>query len=102
MNKFHFGKGFKLGSLISLFLSAGVNLLPLKLTLVSSCNYCVRSVGFPFRFYEDSKFGEQFQRHIIWSALVSDIFILIIFSFVIGLLLNFIWSKLATPKINLK
>ena len=102
MNKFYQGKGFKLGVLVSLFMSLAPNLFILKLILVTHCNYCQHSVGFPFRFYEDSKFGGQFKQDILWSGLIADIFILIIFSFVIGLVVNFIWSKFATPQINLK
>ncbi len=102
MNKFNLEKGFKLGFLISLFLSVGLNLLTLKLILVTSCNYCGRSVGFPFRFYEDSKYGEQFQSSIIWFALISDVFILLIFSFIIGLIFNFIWSKISSRSSPLK
>ncbi len=63
-----------------------------------SCDDCIIRLGFPFYFYERGGFFTVNQ--FIWSGLIADVLIAVIFSFVIGLIFKFVWEKIAAKRLR--
>jgi hypothetical protein len=81
------------------------------LFLRSTCHHCVYFAGFPLKFYEEFKstiyfnpatresFTEDF-RHFFEYNLIADVLFTIVFSFLIGLIFKFVWSKISARKMK--
>jgi putative flippase GtrA len=55
------------------------------------CFDCAERFGFPFAYLETG--GQAFSERIVWSGLIADLLIAFAFSFIIGAVVNFIWSR---------
>lgn len=62
------------------------------------CFDCYKTWGFPFVMHESGTMLHL--SNFIWSGVVANVFIAIFFSFIVGLIFKFIWSKL--PEKQLK
>ena len=93
-------KAFKLGFLISIFLTIGSNLAELKLVISTNCLPCQRSVGFPFRFYEDFYTLGNSGTNVLWAGLIVDLLFALGVSFMVGLFFNFVWSTIRTRRLR--
>ena len=56
-------------------------------------------IGFPFSFYT-AVFGNPNWDYFDWLGLITDIFIAVIFSFFLGLLFKFAWSKISSRRLR--
>ena len=52
----------------------------------------IDEIGFPFTLYIEG--GEFPVNQIIWAGLIANFSVAIVFSFVIGLIFKFLWSKI--------
>lgn len=105
MSKLKLNKAFDFGFLLmfSLFLVVHIfeYILYLDLTETNSkINFCVLEnyyFGIPFTFYEKSalSFGE-----FRIAALVLDVLVAFLFSLFLGMIFNFVWSKIASRKLK--
>jgi hypothetical protein len=94
---------FNLGFLTGILLFIAINLYadrPLANKATRLCFHCLNEWGFPFRYFEAG--GNPGIERYFWLGLVGDIFVALIFSFLVGLVFKFVWSKLASRRINLK
>jgi hypothetical protein len=51
------------------------------------------AIGFPMTFYR-WEFGYPFRFYFVWSGLIADILIGITFTFVVGFVFKFVWTKI--------
>lgn len=104
MNKLFQEKAFKLGFTVSMFFTAGLNLIIVKLVNGSPCHGCYgkRRIGIPFRFYEDFNIARQLHVNIVWSALAADLLFALAVSFLAGLIFKFAWARISSPPLYLK
>lgn len=59
--------------------------------------------GFPFIFYQsgfEERDGGSYIGEILWFGLIADILLTILFGFVIGLILKFVWSETTARKLD--
>lgn len=102
MNKLFQNESFNLGfwscitlfGLLNIFSYKSSNELPIdsNIRLADVGGY---NIGFPFTLYK-AEYGYPFQFYFVWTGLISDILICLIFSLVIGLTLKIIWSKISS------
>ncbi len=65
------------------------------------CHHCVNWTGFPLPvFVELPPFSGE--KDFFWFSIVIDIFVAIFFSFIVGLIFKFIWSKISARRVELK
>jgi len=64
------------------------------------CFDCQWETGFPFAYHQESGFVEP--SRYLWFGLIADVIIAVIFSFIIGLIFRFIWSKISSHRTELK
>ena len=71
---------------------------------IGICYHCVKYLGFPIVFYEDFRgiASEPILHRFFLSNLIADILAMFIFSFVLGLVFKFIWSKTVSRRSPLK
>lgn len=62
------------------------------------CFDCVEEYGFPFTYLETGGFVSITK--ILWLGLIADVLIAITFSFLIGLIFKFIWSKFTSNELR--
>ncbi len=89
---FIFGFGF---GLILIILANLYTLLPDNGIL---CFDCYQSWGFPFAIHESGTILHL--SNFIWVGVVANFFLTAIFSFIIGLIFKFIWSKLQEKQLK--
>src|SRR3712207_321621 len=99
---------FKIGFWSGIFLFVVLNLLSYELSRHKYDTLPIKfadaggyEMGFPFTLYVWS-FGYPFNFYFVWSGLIADILIALVFSFVLGLIFKFVWSKSASRRLNLK
>ncbi len=110
MNKLFKNIFFKFCFCAGFILFAAINLLSFirAFNICRYASYCDRyDVGFPyvmFKTYEryTEKTGLSNHYDVVWFSLIVDILITLIFSFLIGLILKLIWSKVAFRRLPLK
>ena len=103
MRKLIFNIAFNFGFLIGIFLFAVINFLSYTNNRASLCGSPAYSFGLPYHFYKEYLDKScKTSGQILWFGLIADIFIAISFSVLLGLIFNFVWSKLASRRINLK
>jgi ABC-type antimicrobial peptide transport system permease subunit len=92
MQKFIVVKSFVFGFLSGILLFLGLNYYThMQAYEDGLCFHCLREFGFPFYFY---KSGTSLHYEIIlWSGLIADVVIALVFSILIGLLFGYVWSK---------
>lgn len=98
MKNFLKEKSFLIGFLFGLSLTVLTNYYDYQSENMFSCDDCILSLGYPFTFYREGGFVTI--KEIVWVGLISDVFIAIIFSFIVGLLFKLIWSKFQTNKLR--
>lgn len=92
-------KAFDIGFIIGMFLFILINLWVEKIRRGTGiCFDCVEEYGFPF-FYLETGGNPSFMK-ILWIGLIGDIFIAIFFSFIIGLIFKFLWSKPSSKQLK--
>lgn len=64
------------------------------------CFDCQWKTGFPFAYHQESSLVNS--AGYLWFGVIADTLIAIIFSFVIGLIFRFVWSKISSRRIELK
>ncbi len=104
-------KMFFVGFIIGAILFVALNLLS-----DSTTSYYVHQYGFPFSFHE-WKLGDSISQvgnlplyeyetiivdRFIWIGFIGNIFVTVIFSFVVGLVFKFVWSKIVSRRLHLK
>jgi len=57
--------------------------------------------GFPFMMYK-TEIGYLNNSYVVWSGLVGNILITLVFSFVLGLIFKFVWLKIVSRRSPLK
>ncbi len=62
------------------------------------CDDCGWSFGVPFRLYQEVGFFSV--KEFLWFGLTADILIAITFSFIVGLILKFVWEKLTAKRLK--
>ncbi len=74
----------------------------------TSCHHCVNWTGFPLPIFVESivsggkgSFGKYVKEFFLFS-LIIDVLIAIIFSFVVGLISKFVWSRISSRRVKLK
>ena len=84
-------KAFGAGLAIGLLLFISVNYFDYITKNMFVCDDCMLSFGFPFTLYQEGGFITI--KEVLWFGLIADILIAIIFSFIVGLIFRFVWSK---------
>ena len=97
-----FNKAFNIGILSGILFCAGINYYTVILfkrhTVIMSENEY--TMGFPFYWYE---YLLNLNRgRILWSGLIADILFAVAFSFLIGLTLKFVRSRISSQRTELK
>lgn len=59
----------------------------------------VINIGFPFSMYRGVVSGHSVY-YFIWSGLIANFVIAILFSFVVGLLVKYFWSKFTSARLK--
>ncbi|HEX8369634.1 MAG TPA: hypothetical protein VF604_13905 [Pyrinomonadaceae bacterium] len=100
-----FKRGFKTGIILSLFAQL-FSFLNYLFSLINSENHPgvvvhgFWGIGFPFSMYYGMY--DIFHGDLNFTGLVGNIAVAIIFSFILGLIFKFVWSKSASRHLNLK
>ena len=100
MNKFYSNKAFKLGIFAGIFIYVllyNYNQPPAKKSL---CFDCDDPTGFPFISYVPG--NAIVVSHTVWIGLIGNILFATLLVFIIGLITNFIVSKISSRRANLK
>jgi hypothetical protein len=99
MNKIFKYKAFVVGFLIS-FVSFFLMTDLIDKKGRSICFDCGEKFGFPF--YALEMGGQAFDKHYLWLGLIGNILVALIFSFAVGLIFKFTWSKISSRHSSLK
>lgn len=105
MSKLFQNKAFKLSFSCGLILSVLINYLSYVKSYYDFTHpqfeFSVGSysAGFPFPFYI-AVIGFPNHFYFIWIHLITDILIAVVFSFIIGLIFRFVWSKISPRRIK--
>lgn len=102
MNKIFQHKSFKIGFIIGILLFISANIYTTipdrgKGEGFSFDGY--ETFGFPFALHESGTMAHLNQ--FIWAGVVADITIAIVFSFVVAILFDFIWTKFLSRRTKL-
>ena len=109
MRKLISNKAFVLGFSIGILFFLCANIL----TVFNRCHHCVTMIGFPVVFYKEyigpiywngsgSDFTSNDFTNFSIFRLVANIFVVVLSSISLGLVFKFVWSKLASQRLNLK
>ena len=91
MKNLIFNKAFQLGFWIGFVSIVIFNLSTFTLPVEAHVHHYINTVGFPFAFYEWG--GNPYVERISQKGLIADILVLLIYSFLVGLLFRFMWSQ---------
>ena len=98
MSKLFKDKAFLIGFFCGVILFVCLNYYTVMQNYDGLCFDCIFYFGFPFTSVEH---GGYVTRTIIhWLGLFADFLITLIFSFILGLIFKFVWSKIAARKLN--
>jgi hypothetical protein len=99
MRKLISNTAFKVGFVAAILIFIFLNYLSFVSNECSEwIDDCGWSFGFPFNLYMEGGFISF--KEILWLGLIADIFIAITFSFALGLVFRFVWSKIAPRKLR--
>ena len=108
VSKLFKNSGFTLGFSIGICLFAFLNYLSYiisysKFTNPGKIRFSGGSytAGFPFPFYQ-AIIGLPNSFYFDWIGLIVDILIAVAFSFILGLIFKFVWSKISSRRVILK
>jgi hypothetical protein len=93
MNKFFRETAFNIGFTIGILLFIGLNFYSLDANY-GRCIDCFGESGFPFSWMDRGWFLQR----ILWFGLIADILFALFFSFLLGLIFNFVWSKMSARR----
>lgn len=93
MRKLFQGKAFDFGFVAGIILFVFANMFTIPDSGNGICFDCYEAVGFPFTFHEKGTILHLNQ--FVWAGVIADISIAIIFSVVLGLMFNYVWSKIS-------
>ncbi len=99
MNKFFQSKVFVFGFLYGISIFLTLNYLSYLLNKVS-CADCSYKFGFPFYLHQYGGFSTV--DDFLWFGLIADSLFALVFSFVIGFITKFVWSKISSRRTHLK
>ncbi|MDQ3181583.1 MAG: hypothetical protein M3Q33_13810 [Acidobacteriota bacterium] len=108
MNKLFQNTAFNLGFWCGLVLFAFINFLSYIKAIheFSTADFAIApirfssggySFGFPFILYK-TEIGYPNHFYFVWSGLIANILIAIVFSFIVGFVVNFMWSKIVSRR----
>jgi hypothetical protein len=100
MHKISCNKVFNLGFIAGMLLLLIANYFTYLITASIDISHYTHKFGFPFSLYKWG--GYSYEEGFLWLGLVANISIAVIFSFSIGLIFKFIWSKIASRRLQLK
>ena len=109
MIKFLKNKTFIFGFFVGIVIAIFLNIYQIYTTENSPCHHCTYWYGFPLPFYEryvtscEFSGGLSFGCYVSefsWIGTIANILVAIFFSFVLGLIFKFVWSKIAARKLN--
>ena len=89
-------KPFIFGFVFGIFLMILANIYLAIIDIANFCSDCYLTLGFPYPIYRNSAISgfEKF----VWTSILPNILITIIFSFLIGLLFKFVLLKIISKK----
>lgn len=96
MSKLFRSKAFLVGFFSGVILFICLNYYTVMQAYDYLCFDCMMLFGFPFTSVEHGGFVTH--TNICWFGLFADFLITIICSFILGLILKFVWSKIAARK----
>lgn len=72
-----------------------------NLTIIQATEECShrKFYGFPFFYYERCE-GLVSTKQIFWNGLYANLFVAVLFSFIVGLIFKFVWSKFQTNNLR--
>jgi len=100
MNNFYSNKAFKLGVWNGTIIYAFVYIYSLPPESKSICFDCYETSGFPFTSHESGTILHL--DRVLWFGQIANILIAALFIFAVGLISNFVWSKIVARQAKLK
>lgn len=91
-------RAFNLGFLIGFFLMVNINYFSQFSRPKINIIHDPHRIGFPFTAYEWDGYFQP--ASILWFGLTADIFIAVTFSFLLGIIFKFVWSKIRARKLK--
>lgn len=91
-------RAFIIGFAFGIFLVFLANFYTLLPQRGSICFDCYETWGFPFAMFESGTMLHLNQ--FIWAGVVANFFLTIVFSFLIGFVFRFVWSKFQTKPLK--
>ena len=98
MSKITLNKIFFAGFMFGLFLFPVINYFSYLSFPKPYITHALHKFGFPFTVYADG--GFEYTKQILWFGLIADILIALIFSFILGFVFRFIWSKITARQLK--
>ena len=91
MKDFIKDKAFWVGFIIGILAVISGNIFSFFINFDAMCFDCYETWGFPFAIYESGTMSHL--SRFIWAGVVANFFLTVVFSFILGLIFKFIWSK---------
>lgn len=98
MNKLLKNNSFKLGFIIGILFFIAANFYTILPKSKVICFDCYNTFGFPFNMHEEGTILHLNQ--FIWSGVVANFAVGLVFSFVLGIIFKLIWSKFTAQKLK--